>query len=232
MSLKIVSKCKLWIGCVLLAFSSCDMYGVRIRGDVKGSGGEVECYALDAETGDTILKGRQRVADDSTIDFRVKGVHLPSKICLKKGDKISPFFWIDDKHATFIFGDWRTDTLWNITGSDLEDEYRAVKMLLKQQYDDPLTELAYSEKKMTVNGSYSGEEEPLKKIRLLQNRYLFYRKEYVKAMIETNPAHELSLVLILDELPDSVDLQKRLFKSLTVENIKSDLYNLLDKRLK
>ncbi len=228
-----VNKCRsLIVCCILLLFSSCDVNSVKIRGNVKGSKGEVEFYTLDSETGDTILKGRQQVADDSTINFRVKGMHLPGKVCLKKGDKTSPFFLIDDKRTTFISGDWQADTFWYITGSDLENEYRAVKMLLKQQYDDPLTELAYSAKKMMANGSYRGDEEPLRKIRLLQSRYLFYRNEYVKAMIETNPAHELSLVLILDELRDSANLQRRMFESLTVENRKSDLYNLLDKRLK
>ena len=65
-----------------------------------------------------------------------------------------------------------------------------------------------------------------------KQRYLKARLNYAKTLIEANPQMELSLFLLQDELKDSVDMQKRIFKTLKIENKESNIYKNLAEKLK
>jgi len=54
----------------------------------------------------------------------------------------------------------------------------------------------------------------------------------VRRMVEKNLAQELSLFLIKDELVDSLMTQRRLFDAMTVVNTESNIYKLLESKLK
>ena len=47
-----------------------------------------------------------------------------------------------------------------------------------------------------------------------------------------NPRKEISLFLIKDQLVDSLDLQKKLFHKMAVENKESNIYKVLESKLK
>ena len=66
---------------------------------------------------------------------------------------------------------------------------------------------------------------------LQRQRYIRARANYVKNLIEANPTQELSLFLLQDELQDSTDLQKRLFKLINVPNKESNLYKTVAEKM-
>ena len=70
----------------------------------------------------------------------------------------------------------------------------------------------------------SNDEVMLGVFQLQRLRYIRARANYVKNLIIANPTMELSLLLLQDELQDSTDLQKRLFKTIKVPNKESNLY--------
>ena len=56
--------------------------------------------------------------------------------------------------------------------------------------------------------------------------------DVAKQLIEANPTREISLFLLKDELADSLDAQKRLFRKLVVQNKESNIYKVLESKLK
>ena len=63
-------------------------------------------------------------------------------------------------------------------------------------------------------------------------RYLKMRANWAKALIEANPGKEVSLFILKDELVDSLDAQKALFKKMMIENKESNIYKVLEDKLK
>ena len=66
---------------------------------------------------------------------------------------------------------------------------------------------------------------------LQRQRYIRARAKYVKNLIEVNPTMELSLFLLQDELKDSLDLQRELFKKLEIANKESNIYKTTDRKI-
>ena len=64
-----------------------------------------------------------------------------------------------------------------------------------------------------------------------RQRYIRARAKYVKNLIEVNPTMELSLFLLQDELKDSLDLQRELFKKLEIANKESNVYKTTAEKL-
>ena len=56
-------------------------------------------------------------------------------------------------------------------------------------------------------------------------------RSYATKLIEANPTQEQSLLILTDELRDSVDLQKRVFKKMVIANKESNLYKNLAEKL-
>ena len=78
----------------------------------------------------------------------------------------------------------------------------------------------------------SKEEEVLLGVHQLQwQRYIRARAKYVKNLFEVNPTMELSLFLLQDELKDSLDLQRELFKKLEIANKESNVYKTTAEKL-
>ena len=67
---------------------------------------------------------------------------------------------------------------------------------------------------------------------LRKQRYIQQRANWTKQLIEANPTREISLFLLKDELADSLDAQKRLFRKLVVQNKESNIYKVLESKLK
>ena len=65
-----------------------------------------------------------------------------------------------------------------------------------------------------------------------KQKYIQNRANWTKQLIEANPGKEVSMFLLKDELADSLAAQKRLFKKLIVENKESNIYKVLESRLK
>ncbi|HAP17858.1 MAG TPA: hypothetical protein DCR38_08885, partial [Butyricimonas virosa] len=62
--------------------------------------------------------------------------------------------------------------------------------------------------------------------------FLKKQANWTRDLIVANPRKEISLFLIKDQLVDSLDLQKKLFNKMTVENKESNIYKVLESKLK
>ena len=65
-----------------------------------------------------------------------------------------------------------------------------------------------------------------------KQRFLKKQANWTRDLIVANPRKEISLFLIKDQLVDSLDLQKKLFNKMTVENKESNIYKVLESKLK
>lgn len=117
-------------------------------------------------------------------------------------------------------------------GSGLDMEYAKLKKMFKEKYEGPIEPIDKAIKKIMEKPKRSKEEEVLLGVHQLQRqRYIRARAKYVKNLIEVNPTMELSLFLLQDELKDSLDLQRELFKKLEIANKESNVYKTTAEKL-
>ena len=119
-----------------------------------------------------------------------------------------------------------------VSGRKLEEEYAVLKRFLRENYQIPLEEIDWSISKMVGRRKRtSSDEKRLARLITLKGHYEHYRDAYIKKLIRANLSHELSLVLIEEELKDSVQVQRQLFRELNIENKNSNLYKVLENKL-
>ena len=141
-------------------------------------------------------------------------------------------FILDSKDQIWIQGKIKFPDQIEVKGSGLDMEYAKLKKMFKEKYEGPIEPIDKAIKKIMEKHKRSKEEEVLLGVHQLQRqRYIRARAKYVKNLIEVNPTMELSLFLLQDELKDSLDLQRELFKKLEIANKESNVYKTTAEKL-
>ena len=214
----------LFLVAVVLLMSGCNSNKVKIRGEVTGLNGTVKLMAeLPGQDGMVVLV--QQDVKDGKIDLQTEKLQIPARVWVDIAGKNTLEFIVDTKDQIWIKGKSKFPDQIEVKGSGLDIEYAKLKKLFKEKYEGPLEPIDKSIQKILSKEKRSTDDEVMLSVYQLQRlRYIRARANYAKNLIEANPTKELSLFLLQDELRDSLDLQKRLFQKLTIENKDSNVY--------
>ena len=207
-----------------LVFSACDSNKVKIRGKVAGLDGTVKLMAeMPGQEGMTVLA--QQDVKDGSIDLQTETLQIPARVWVDVDGKQTLEFIVDSKDQIWIEG--------KIKGSGIGEKYDELKKLFKEKYDGPIEPINKKiERILSKPQRNTDDAVRISVYEMQKQRYLKARLNYAKTLIEANPQMELSLFLLQDELKDSVDMQKRIFKTLKIENKESNIYKNLAEKLK
>lgn len=220
---------------LLIAFAlllgSCNSNKVKIRGKVLDLKGTVKLLAeMPGQQGLVILA--QQDVTDGNINLETETLNIPARVWVDVAGKNTLEFIVDTKDQIWIQGKAKFPDQIGVKGSGMDIEYAKVKKLFKEKYEGPLEPIDRSIKKIMDKPKRSKDDEVMLGVYQLQRqRYIRGRANYAKTLIEANPNLELSLFILQDELRDSLDLQKKLFKNLTIENKESNVYKTLAEKL-
>ncbi len=223
------------IGFLLVAFvlllAACSSNKVKVRGKVVGLQGTVKLLAeMPGQQGLVILA--QQDVTDGNIDLQTEELQIPARVWVDIAGKNTLEFILDSKDQIWIEGKIKFPDQIEVKGSGLDMEYDKLKKMFKEKYEAPIEPIDKSIKKIMDKPKRSKDDEVLLGVYQLQKqRYLRTRAKYVRSLIEANPSMELSLFLLQDELKDSLDLQKELFKKLEIANKESNIYKITAERL-
>ena len=186
-----------------LLLAGCNSNKVKVRGKVIGLQGTVKLLAeMPGQQGLVILA--QQDVTDGNIDLETEALQIPARVWVDVAGKNTLEFILDSKDQIWIQGKIKFPYQIEVKGSGLDME----------------------------KPKRSKEEEVLLGVHQLQRqRYIRARAKYVKNLIEVNPTMELSLFLLQDELKDSLDLQRELFKKLEIANKESNIYKTTAEKL-
>ncbi|WP_251620051.1 hypothetical protein [Odoribacter lunatus] len=218
----------LYLGLVLF-LGGCVSNDVKIEGEIADLQGEIKLMMIDPVSLDTLIVVSQ--TEDTRIAWHVPSLNLPAKVWLEFEGRCLLDFILDERSGMRIGGTIGNDSLF-VSGGNLESEYAKLKSFFKATYGKPIEEIDNSISRMVRRTNRtSGDKERLERLIKLKERIQCYRDAYIKRLIQANLSHDLSLVLIENELRDSVDIQRELFHELSIENKNSQLYKVLEKRL-
>ena len=214
---------------ILLA--GCNSNNVKVRGKVIGLQGTVKLLAeMPGQQGLVILA--QQDVTDGNIDLETEALQIPARVWVDVAGKNTLEFILDSKDQIWIQGKIKFPDQIEVKGSGLDMEYAKLKKMFKEKYEGPIEPIDKAIKKIMEKPKRSKEEEVLLGVHQLQRqRYIRARAKYVKNLIEVNPTMELSLFLLQDELKDSLDLQRELFKKLEIANKESNIYKTTAEKL-
>ena len=214
--------CVFLIACTLL-LAGCNSNKVKVRGKVIGLQGTVKLLAeMPGQQGLVILA--QQDVTDGNIDLETEALQIPARVWVDVAGKNTLEFILDSKDQIWIQGKIKFPDQIEVKGSGLDMEYA--------KYEGPIEPIDKAIKKIMEKPKRSKEEEVLLGVHQLQRqRYIRARAKYVKNLIEVNPTMELSLFLLQDELKDSLDLQRELFKKLEIANKESNVYKTTAEKL-
>lgn len=217
---------------LVLVMSACNSNKVKIRGTVSDLQGTVKLLAeVPGQQGLVVLA--QQDVTDGNIDLSTEALTIPARVWVDVAGKNTLEFIVDTKDQIWIQGKAKFMDQIDVKGSGLGEEYAKIKKLFKEKYEGPVEPIDRSIQKIMAKETQSKDDEVMLGVyRLQKDRYQKYRANYTKTLIEANPSRELSLFLLQDELKDSTDLQKRLFKELNIENKESNIYKNLQEKLK
>ena len=197
-----------------LLLAGCNSNKVKVRGKVIGLQGTVKLLAeMPGQQGLVILA--QQDVTDGNIDLETEALQIPARVWVDVAGKNTLEFILDSKDQIWIQGKIKFPDQIEVKGSglDMEPIDKAIKKIMEKP-------------------KRSKEEEVLLGVHQLQRqRYIRARAKYVKNLIEVNPTMELSLFLLQDELKDSLDLQRELFKKLEIANKESNIYKTTAEKL-
>ena len=210
-----------------LLLAGCNSNKVKVRGKVIGLQGTVKLLAeMPGQQGLVILA--QQDVTDGNIDLETEALQIPARVWVDVAGKNTLEFILDSKDQIWIQGKIKFPDQIEVKGSGLDMEYAK----LKEKYEGPIEPIDKAIKKIMEKPKRSKEEEVLLGVHQLQRqRYIRARAKYVKNLIEVNPTMELSLFLLQDELKDSLDLQRELFKKLEIANKESNVYKTTAEKL-
>ena len=213
-----------------LLLAGCNSNKVKVRGKVIGLQGTVKLLAeMPGQQGLVILA--QQDVTDGNIDLETEALQIPARVWVDVAGKNTLEF-ILDKDQIWIQGKIKFPDQIEVKGSGLDMEYAKLKKMFKEKYEGPIEPIDKAIKKIMEKPKRSKEEEVLLGVHQLQRqRYIRARAKYVKNLIEVNPTMELSLFLLQDELKDSLDLQRELFKKLEIANKESNVYKTTAEKL-
>ena len=214
-----------------LLLAGCNSNKVKVRGKVIGLQGTVKLLAeMPGQQGLVILA--QQDVTDGNIDLETEALQIPARVWVDVAGKNTLEFILDSKDQIWIQGKIKFPDQIEVKGSGLDMEYAKLKKMFKEKYDGPIEPIDKAIKKIMEKPKRSKEEEVLLGVHQLQRqRYIRARAKYVKNLIEVNPTMELSLFLLQDELKDSLDLQRELFKKLEIANKESNVYKTTAEKL-
>lgn len=215
-----------------LLFGACNSKEVKIRGEIGGLTGTVKLLAeLPEEQGMVILT--QQEVTDGKINLSTERLTIPARVWVDIAGKTTLEFIADTKDMIWIEGDAKFVDQIKVKGSGLQQEYDKIMDLFKEKYVLPLEPIDKSIQKIMAKEKQSKDDEVMLGVYQLQKqRYVKYRSRYVKTLIEANPAKELSLFLLQDELRDSTNMQRALFSGMKINNKESNIYKVLETKLK
>ena len=204
---------------------------LKVRGKVIGLQGTVKLLAeMPGQQGLVILA--QQDVTDGNIDLETEALQIPARVWVDVAGKNTLEFILDSKDQIWIQGKIKFPDQIEVKGSGLDMEYAKLKKMFKEKYEGPIEPIDKAIKKIMEKPKRSKEEEVLLGVHQLQRqRYIRARAKYVKNLIEVNPTMELSLFLLQDELKDSLDLQRELFKKLEIANKESNIYKTTAEKL-
>ena len=214
-----------------LLLAGCNSNKVKVRGKVIGLHGTVKLLAeMPGQQGLVILA--QQDVTDGNIDLETEALQIPARVWVDVAGKNTLEFILDSKDQIWIQGKIKFPDQIEVKGSGLDMEYAKLKKMFKEKYEGPIEPIDKAIKKIMEKPKRSKEEEVLLGVHQLQRqRYIRARAKYVKNLIEVNPTMELSLFLLQDELKDSLDLQRELFKKLEIANKESNVYKTTAEKL-
>ena len=214
-----------------LLLAGCNSNKVKVRGKVIGLQGTVKLLAeMPGQQGLVILA--QQDVTDGNIDLETEALQIPARVWVDVAGKNTLEFILDSKDQIWIQGKIKFPDQIEVKGSGLNMEYAKLKKMFKEKYEGPIEPIDKAIKKIMEKPKRSKEEEVLLGVHQLQRqRYIRARAKYVKNLIEVNPTMELSLFLLQDELKDSLDLQRELFKKLEIANKESNIYKTTAEKL-
>ena len=214
-----------------LLLAGCNSNKVKVRGKVIGLLGTVKLLAeMPGQQGLVILA--QQDVTDGNIDLETEALQIPARVWVDVAGKNTLEFILDSKDQIWIQGKIKFPDQIEVKGSGLDMEYAKLKKMFKEKYEGPIEPIDKAIKKIMEKPKRSKEEEVLLGVHQLQRqRYIRARAKYVKNLIEVNPTMELSLFLLQDELKDSLDLQRELFKKLEIANKESNIYKTTAEKL-
>lgn len=214
-----------------LLLAGCNSNKVKVRGKVIGLQGTVKLLAeMPGQQGLVILA--QQDVTDGNIDLETEALQIPARVWVDVAGKNTLEFILDSKDQIWIQGKIKFPDQIEVKGSGLDMEYAKLKKMFKEKYEGPIEPIDKAIKKIMEKPKRSKEEEVLLGVHQLQRqRYIRARAKYVKNLIEVNPTMELSLFLLQDELKDSLDLQRELFKKLEIANKESNIYKTIAEKL-
>lgn len=214
-----------------LLLAGCNSNKVKVRGKVIGLQGTVKLLAeIPGQQGLVILA--QQDVTDGNIDLETEALQIPARVWVDVAGKNTLEFILDSKDQIWIQGKIKFPDQIEVKGSGLDMEYAKLKKMFKEKYEGPIEPIDKAIKKIMEKPKRSKEEEVLLGVHQLQRqRYIRARAKYVKNLIEVNPTMELSLFLLQDELKDSLDLQRELFKKLEIANKESNIYKTTAEKL-
>lgn len=226
-----MKKIGLFLVAIALIAGACNSNKVKVQGDVKGLQGTVKLLAeLPGQQGLMIVA--QQEVKDGKIALVTEALQIPARVWVDVAGKNTLEFIVDTKDQIWIQGKAKFPDQIEVKGSGLDGEYAKLKKLFQEKYEGPIEPIDKSIQKIMNKEKKTKDDEVMLGVYQLQKqRYIRARANYAKTLIEANPTRELSLFLIQDELRDSLDLQKRLFKSLTIENKESNIYKTLAEKL-
>ena len=214
-----------------LLLAGCNSNKVKVRGKVIGLQGTVKLLAeMPGQQGLVILA--QQDVTDGNIDLETEALQIPARVWVDVAGKNTLEFILDSKDQIWIQGKIKFPDQIEVKGSGLDMEYAKLKKMFKEKYEGPIEPIDKAIKKIMEKPKRSKEEEVLLGVHQLQRqRYIRARAKYVKNLIEVNPTMELSLFLLQDDLIDSLDLQRELFKKLEIANKESNIYKTTAEKL-
>ena len=214
-----------------LLLAGCNSNKVKVRGKVIGLQGTVKLLAeMPGQQGLVILA--QQDVTDGNIDLETEALQIPARVWVDVAGKNTLEFILDSKDQIWIQGKIKFPDQIEVKGSGLDMEYAKLKKMFKEKYEGPIEPIDKAIKKIMEKPKRSKEEEVLLGVHQLQRqRYIRARAKYVKNLIEVKPTMELSLFLLQDELKDSLDLQRELFKKLEIANKESNIYKTTAEKL-
>lgn len=214
-----------------LLLAGCNSNKVKVRGKVIGLQGTVKLLAeMPGQQGLVILA--QQDVTDGNIDLETEALQILARVWVDVAGKNTLEFILDSKDQIWIQGKIKFPDQIEVKGSGLDMEYAKLKKMFKEKYEGPIEPIDKAIKKIMEKPKRSKEEEVLLGVHQLQRqRYIRARAKYVKNLIEVNPTMELSLFLLQDELKDSLDLQRELFKKLEIANKESNIYKTTAEKL-
>ena len=214
-----------------LLLAGCNSNKVKVRGKVIGLQGTVKLLAeMPGQQGLVILA--QQDVTDGNIDLETEALQIPARVWVDVAGKNTLEFILDSKDQIWIQGKIKFPDQIEVKGSGLDMEYAKLKKMFKEKYEGPIEPIDKAIKKIMEKPKRSKEEEVLLGVHQLQRqRYIRARAKYFKNLIEVNPTMELSLFLLQDELKDSLDLQRELFKKLEIANKESNIYKTTAEKL-